>query len=286
MPPRQPVVLIADALSPATVAALGDGFDVRHCDGTDRAGLLAAVADADALMVRSGTRVDAEVLAAAPRLRVVARAGTGLDTIDVRAATAAGVMVVTAPTANLVSAAELTVGLLLAAARHIPQAHQALREGEWERSRFTGTELAGKTVGVLGLGRVGVLVAHRLAAFGMQVIAHDPYVSVGRAAQLGVRMVDLDTLLTTIVTRADVSQGKPAPEGYLLAARRLGVAPQQCLVVEDSPTGAAAGCAAGMQVIYHPQFPDPSPPPGARYVAPDQPPVPLIETFLTQKDPL
>ncbi len=197
MPSRHPVVLIADALSPATVAALGDGFDVRRCDGTDRAALLAAVAEADALMVRSGTRVDAEVLAAAPRLRVVARAGTGLDTIDVRAATAAGVMVVTAPTANLVSAAELTVGLLLAAARRIPQAHQSLREGEWERSRFTGTELAGKTLGVLGLGRVGVLVARRLAAFGMQVIAHDPYVSVGRAAQLGVRMVDLDTLLAT-----------------------------------------------------------------------------------------
>lgn len=191
----QPVVLIADALSPA-VAAVLDGFDVRRTDGSDRSALLAAVAEADALIVRSGTRVDAEVLAAAPRLRVVARAGTSLDSIDVRAATLAGVMVVTAPTANLVSAAELTIGLVLAAARRIPQAHHSLREGRWERDRV-GTELFGKTLGVLGLGRVGVLVAQRLAAFGMQVVAHDPYVQPGRAAQLGVRLVDLDTLLTT-----------------------------------------------------------------------------------------
>ncbi|AKP00063.1 haloacid dehalogenase superfamily, subfamily IA, variant 3 with third motif protein having DD or ED (plasmid) [Marinovum algicola DG 898] len=125
-------------------------------------------------------------------------------------------------------------------------------------------------------------LAERLAARGvpMALVSN----STAEEVAFCLRTTGLDTLLTTVVTRADVAQGKPAPEGYLLAARRLGVAPQQCLVVEDSPTGAAAGCAAGMQVIYHPQFPDPSPPPGARYVAPDQPPVPLIETFLTQKD--
>jgi D-3-phosphoglycerate dehydrogenase / 2-oxoglutarate reductase len=197
-PPSRPdraVVLIAEELSPATVEALGPDFEIRHCDGADRAALLAAVADVDAVLVRSATRVDAEVLAAAPRLRVVARAGVGLDNVDVRAATVAGVMVVNAPTSNIVSAAELAVALMLAAARHVSPAHAALRAGEWKRSRYTGIELYEKTVGIVGLGRIGVLVAQRLAAFGMNVIAYDPYVQAGRAAQVGVRLVDLDTLL-------------------------------------------------------------------------------------------
>lgn len=189
-----PVVLVADELSPATVAEL-HGFDVRRFDGTDREALLGALPEAEALLVRSETRVDAEALAAAPRLRVVARAGVTLDHIDVRAATQAGVMVVNAPSANVVSCAELTVGLLLAACRRIPAAHAALVGGQWSRSEHVGVELHGKTVGVLGLGRIGVLVAQRLAAFGMQVVAHDPYVQAGRAAQMGVRMVGLDELV-------------------------------------------------------------------------------------------
>ncbi|SDT18204.1 D-3-phosphoglycerate dehydrogenase [Nocardioides scoriae] len=193
--PDLPVVLIAEELSPATVAALGPGFDVRRFDGDDREALLAALPEADALLVRSGTRVDAEALGLAPRLRVVARAGVGLENVDVRAATHAGVMVVNAPTANVVSAAELAVALLLAAARQISPAHASLQRREWDRQRFTGTELAGKTVGILGLGRIGVLVAQRLAAFGMTVIAHDPYVQAGRAAQMGVRMVGLAELM-------------------------------------------------------------------------------------------
>ncbi|WP_240641055.1 phosphoglycerate dehydrogenase [Nocardioides ferulae] len=188
-------MLIAEELSPATVAALGPDFEVRHCDGTDRAALLAALPDADALLVRSATKVDAEVLATGARLRVVARAGVGLDNVDVRTATHAGVMVVNAPTSNIVSAAELAVALMLAAARHVSPAHHALRQGEWRRSRYTGTELYEKTVGIVGLGRIGVLVAQRLSAFGMKVIAYDPYVQAGRAAQMGVRLVDLDTLL-------------------------------------------------------------------------------------------
>ena len=191
----RPVVLIAEELSPATVEALGPDFEIRSCDGADRAELLAAVTSASALLVRSATRVDAEVLAAAPRLRVVARAGVGLDNVDVRAATQAGVMVVNAPTSNIVSAAELAVALMLAAARHVSPAHAALRAGQWQRSRFTGIELFEKTVGIIGLGRIGLLVAQRLAAFGMTVIAYDPYVQAGRAAQMGVRLVDLDVLL-------------------------------------------------------------------------------------------
>ena len=191
----KPVVLIAEELSPATVEALGPDFEVRHCDGADRTELLAAIAHADAVLVRSATRVDAEALAVASRLKVVARAGVGLDNVDVRTATQNGVMVVNAPTSNIVSAAELAVALLLAAARHVAPASAALRNGEWKRSRYTGTELYEKTVGIIGLGRIGVLVAQRLSAFGMHVIAYDPYVQAGRAAQMGVRLVTLEELL-------------------------------------------------------------------------------------------
>jgi D-3-phosphoglycerate dehydrogenase / 2-oxoglutarate reductase len=190
-----PVVLIAEELSPATVEALGPDFEIRHCNGADRAELLAAITDVDAILVRSATKVDAEALAAGQKLKVVARAGVGLDNVDVKAATQTGVMVVNAPTSNIVSAAELAVALLLSAARHVSPAHAALRNGEWKRSKYTGIELYEKTLGIVGLGRIGVLVAQRLAAFGMSVIAYDPYVQAGRAAQMGVRLVDLDTLL-------------------------------------------------------------------------------------------
>ena len=191
----KPVVLIAEELSPATVDALGPDFDIRYCNGADRDELLPALADADAVLVRSATKVDVEALAAAPRLQVVARAGVGLDNVDVKAATQSGVMVVNAPTSNIVSAAELAVALMLAAARHVAPASAALKNGEWKRSRYTGIELYEKTVGIVGLGRIGVLVAQRLSAFGMKVIAYDPYVQAGRAAQMGVRLVSLDDLL-------------------------------------------------------------------------------------------
>ncbi len=191
----KPVVLIAEELSPATIEALGPDFEIRHCNGADRAELLPAIADVDAILVRSATQVDAEALAAASKLKVVARAGVGLDNVDVKAATARGVMVVNAPTSNIVSAAELAVALMLAAARHVSPAHAALKDGKWARSKYTGIELYEKTVGIVGLGRIGALVAQRLSAFGMKVIAYDPYVQAGRAAQMGVRLVDLDTLM-------------------------------------------------------------------------------------------
>jgi len=191
----KPVVLIAEELSPATVEALGPDFEIRRCNGADRAELLPAIADVDAVLVRSATKVDEEALAAARRLKVVARAGVGLDNVDVRTATQNGVMVVNAPTSNIVSAAELAVALMLAAARHVAPASAALRKGEWKRSRYTGIELYEKTVGIVGLGRIGVLVAQRLSAFGMKVIAYDPYVQAGRAAQMGVRLVSLEELL-------------------------------------------------------------------------------------------
>jgi D-3-phosphoglycerate dehydrogenase len=190
-----PVVLIADKLAESTVAALGDQVEVRWVDGPDRAKLLAAVPNADALLVRSATTVDAEVLAAGTKLKIVARAGVGLDNVDVDAATARGVLVVNAPTSNIHSAAEHALALLLAAARQIAPADASLREHKWKRSSFSGTEIFGKTAGVVGLGRIGQLVAARLAAFGTHVVAYDPYVSAARAAQLGIELLSLDDLL-------------------------------------------------------------------------------------------
>ena len=191
-----PVVLIADKLAESTVAALGDQVEVRWVDGPNREKLLAAVPEADALLVRSATTVDADVLNAGTKLKIVARAGVGLDNVDVDAATAHGVLVVNAPTSNIHSAAEHAVALLLAAARQIPAADASLREHAWKRSAFFGTEIFGKTVGVVGLGRIGQLVAQRLAAFGAHVVAYDPYVAAARAAQLGIELLSLDELLS------------------------------------------------------------------------------------------
>jgi D-3-phosphoglycerate dehydrogenase / 2-oxoglutarate reductase len=252
----KPVVLIAEELSPATVEALGPDFEIRTCNGADRADLLAAVADVDALLVRSATTVDAEVLAAASRLRVVARAGVGLDNIDVRQATQSGVMVVNAPTSNIVSAAELAVGLLIAAARHIAPASTALRSGEWKRSKYTGVELYEKTVGIVGLGRIGVLVAQRLSAFGMRVVAYDPYVQAGRAAQLGVRLVGLEELLElsdfvsihlpktseTVGLIGDEQLARCRPNAIVVNAARGGIVDEHALyaAIKEGRIGGAA----------------------------------------------
>ncbi len=192
----KPVVLIAEELSPATLEALGPDFEVRHCDGANRTELLQALAlGVDAVLIRSATKMDAEAIGAAKGLKVIARAGVGLDNVEIPAATAAGVMVVNAPTSNIVSAAELAISLLLASARFISPAHAALRNGKWARSKYTGAELFEKTLGIVGFGRIGQLVAHRMQAFGMDVIAYDPYLQPARAAQLGVRLVELDELL-------------------------------------------------------------------------------------------
>ena len=192
----KPVVLIAEELSPATLDALGPDFEIRNCDGSNRAELLAALAKGvDAVLIRSATKMDAEAIAAAKGLKVIARAGVGLDNVDIPAATSAGVMVVNAPTSNIVSAAELAIALLLASARFVSPAHAALKNGKWARSKYTGAELFEKTLGVIGFGRIGQLVAHRMQAFGMKVIAYDPYLQPARAAQLGVELVSLDEVL-------------------------------------------------------------------------------------------
>jgi D-3-phosphoglycerate dehydrogenase / 2-oxoglutarate reductase len=190
-----PIVLVAEELSPAGIAQLQTGFEIRYTDGADRSQLLTALADADAVIVRSATKMDAEAFEHAPRLRVVARAGVGLDNVDVEAATKAGVMVVNAPSSNIVSAAELAVALLLCTARNIPAAVSSLKAANWQRAAFTGVELQDKVAGIVGLGKVGALVAQRLAAFGMTIIACDPYLPAASAAELGVPLVSLDELL-------------------------------------------------------------------------------------------
>ena len=231
-----PIVLVAEELSPAAIAQLESGFEVRYVDGADRVALLPALADVDAVIVRSSTRIDAEALAQAPNLRVVARAGVGLDNVDVEAATKAGVMVVNAPSSNTVSAAEHAVGLLLAVARNVPQAMASLKAGEWQRSRFTGAELYGKVAGILGLGRIGELVAQRLAAFGMQVIAYDPYVPTARAAQLGVRLVGLEELLAE-ADFISVHLPKNAETSGLIGERELRLVKPGALIINAARGG-------------------------------------------------
>nr|WP_282441095.1 phosphoglycerate dehydrogenase [Corynebacterium antarcticum] len=191
----RPVVLIADKLAQSTVDALGDGVEVRWVDGPNRPELLAAVGDADALLVRSATTVDREVLEAAKNLTIVGRAGVGLDNVDIAAATERGVMVANAPTSNIHSACEHAISLLLSTARQIPAADATLRDGEWKRSSFKGVEIFGKTVGIVGFGHIGQLFAQRLAAFETTVIAYDPYANPARAAQLGVELVELEDLM-------------------------------------------------------------------------------------------
>ncbi|HLX77483.1 MAG TPA: hydroxyacid dehydrogenase, partial [Acidimicrobiales bacterium] len=189
-------ILVTEALSSRgleAMAAAGHEVDVRLDLSHDD--LVEAIGGASALVIRSATRVDHEVIGAGTDLVVIGRAGVGLDNVDVATATKRGVMVVNAPESNILSAAELTMALLLAQARNIPQAHAALTEGRWERSRWEGIELHGKTLGVVGLGRVGALVAQRASAFGMHIVAYDPYVAPERARRMGVELSSIDELV-------------------------------------------------------------------------------------------
>lgn len=188
-------IVIADSLPPSAADLLrGPGWTVDAETGRPRARLEADLADADALIVRSATRVDAGLMAAAPRLRIVARAGTGVDNVDLDAASAQGVLVVNAPGANSVSVAEHTMALLLASARSVAEADAGLKAGRWEKKRLTGVEVRGKTLGVVGLGRIGREVVHRAHAFGMRCVAHDPFIAAQIAADLDVELMELDEL--------------------------------------------------------------------------------------------
>ncbi|UQN30276.1 phosphoglycerate dehydrogenase [Brachybacterium kimchii] len=255
----RPVVLIAEELSPATLEVLGSDVEIQTVDGTDRPSLLSAVKDADAILVRSATQVDAEVFAAAGHLKVVARAGVGLDNVDVPAATAAGVMVINAPTSNIVSAAELAITLILASLRNLGRADASVKAGKWERKQLTGVELLEKTVGIVGFGRIGQLVAERLRPFGVNLLAYDPYINHARAADLGARVVELDELMRTadVVTvhmpRTPETVGLIGAEQFAIAKPNLHVvnAARGGLIDEEAlfdalSTGRIAG--AGLDV--------------------------------------
>jgi D-3-phosphoglycerate dehydrogenase len=188
-------IVIADDL-PASAAEMlrAEGWTVDATTRLSPPQLIAALADADAIMVRSATKVTAELIAGAPKLRAIARAGTGVDNVDVKAATTRGIVVMNAPGANSISVAELAVGQILSLARHIPGADASMKQGQWDKKRFMGEEIRDKVLGLAGLGRIGQEVARRVAPFGMRVIAHDPFISAQVAADLAVELVSLDEL--------------------------------------------------------------------------------------------
>jgi D-3-phosphoglycerate dehydrogenase len=232
----KPRVLVADQLSEGGLARLREAAEVEVRLGQREPELVAAIGDYDALIVRSATRVTVPVLEAGRRLRVVGRAGVGVDNIDVETATRLGVLVVNAPRGNIVAAAEHTIGLMLALARNIPQADASVRRGEWERSKFTGVEIRGKTLGIVGLGNIGSEVAKRAQGLEMEVIAHDPAVPAERAERFNVRLVGLEELFR----RADfISVHAPLVEGTrnLIDARILALAKPTARLVNAARGG-------------------------------------------------
>jgi D-3-phosphoglycerate dehydrogenase len=183
---ERPKVLVAEKIGASGIDLLGQHFDVDTAFDQQDFDLAGRIADYDGILIRSATTMTPELIEAGTRLRVIGRAGVGVDNVDVPTATKRGIIVVNAPQSNVVTAAEHTVGMLLALARNIPQAHAALVQGEWARAKFSGTELMDKTLGILGFGRIGQLVAERARAFGMRVLAYDPFVSAERYRELGV----------------------------------------------------------------------------------------------------
>lgn len=212
-----PRVLVTEEIADAGVVLLRDaGIDVDVRTGLATPELIAIVSGYEGLLVRSATKVTREVIEAATRLQAIGRAGIGVDNVDVEAATRRGIVVANAPQGNILSTAEHTIGLMLALARKIPQAHDTLAGGKWEKKQFMGTELHDKTLGIIGLGRVGTLVAQRMHAFGMNIIARDPYLSPQRASRLGIELVDMDELFA----RSDVItlHAVKTPETYHMIA--------------------------------------------------------------------
>ena len=254
-------ILVTEEIAEGGLARLRDaGHEVDVRLGLSSEELLSTVPGADALIIRSATKVTEAVLEAAQDLIVVGRAGIGVDNVDVAAATRRGVMVVNAPQSNILSAAEQAMALLLAQARNIPQAHAALKAGKWERSRWEGVEVHGKTLGVVGLGRVGALVAQRALAFGMRLVAYDPYVSKDRARQMGVDLMSLEEVVKVadfltvhlpktpetlgIIGKELLSQAKPGLR--LVNTARGGIVDEDALA-EAVRSGVVAG--AGLDVF-------------------------------------
>ena len=249
-------ILVTDPIADAGLDRLrADGHEVVTAYDVEGQALLDAVADADGLIVRSGTEVDEALFEAAPDLQIVGRAGIGVDNIDIDAATDHGVVVANAPEGNVRAAAEHTVAMAFATARSVPQAHGRMRDGEWAKGEFLGTELNGKTLGIVGLGRVGQEAAKRLGALGMELVAYDPYISEERADQLGAELVELDEcidraeFLTVHVPLTDETEGlisadelAQLEDGYVINVARGGVVDEPALAdaVEDGVVAGAA----------------------------------------------
>jgi D-3-phosphoglycerate dehydrogenase len=255
-PARDVRVLVAENIGESGIELLRSaGLDVELGTGWDRAELERRIPEFDGILIRSATQVDADLLAKADRLRVVARAGVGVDNVDVDAATRRGVVVANAPQSNVITAAEHTMALLLALARNIPQAHGSLTAGAWDRAKFTGVELNEKTLGILGFGRIGQLVAHRARGFGMRVVAFDPYLAEERFRELGVERAATPDEIYAVADFITIHLPKTAEtEGFLNAAafaamkdgvRVLNVARGPLLVDADLQAALDSGKVAG-----------------------------------------
>ena len=251
-----PRVLVSDPIAPEGIAILKQVADVDVKTGLPKEELASIIGDYDALAVRSETKVTAEILEKATKLKIIGRAGVGVDNIDVAKATERGVLVVNSPEGNTMAAAELTVAMLLALARNIPQADATLRVGEWKRSKYMGSEIYGKTLGVIGLGKIGREVAKRLQAFEMKVIGYDPYLKPEQAEAIGIRLVDLPTLykesdyITVHVPKTKETAGMIAAEQIatmkptvrLINVARGGIIDEAALA-EAAKSGRIAGAA-------------------------------------------
>lgn len=250
-------ILIADPLAEAGLEILRQsGAEIHLLAEEERPKLASLIRSFDALIVRSATTVDADLLAAAKRLRVVGRAGIGVDNVDVGAATERGILVVNAPTANLVSATEHTFALLLTMMRNVSAAHHSVRSGEWQRKRFQGAELQGKTLGIIGLGRIGQSVAYRARAFGMTTIAFDPFLDASAARRIDVEMMSIEEILAqadvvtlhtpltdqtrNLLDRERIAKMKPG--SYLVNCARGGIVDEEALL-EALESGRLAGAA-------------------------------------------
>jgi D-3-phosphoglycerate dehydrogenase / 2-oxoglutarate reductase len=212
----RPRVLVAEKIGDSGISLLREHFDVELGVDWSREDLAARIGDYEGILIRSATKLDADLLARARNLRAVGRAGVGVDNVDVPAATKRGIVVANAPQSNVITAAEHTLALLLALARNVPQAHMSLTAGKWERSKFSGVGLYEKTLGVLGFGRIGQLVAHRALSFGMRVVAFDPYVSAERYRELGVERAESSDELYALADFITLHLPKtPDTEGWL-----------------------------------------------------------------------
>jgi D-3-phosphoglycerate dehydrogenase len=248
-------VLVAEKIGASGIELLQNAFDVELGFDWSREQLAERIGEFDAILIRSATKLDAELIGRATRLRAVGRAGVGVDNVDVPAATARGIIVANAPESNVITAAEHTLALLLALARNVPQAHASLTAGKWERSKFSGIELYEKTLGILGFGRIGQLVAHRARGFGMRVIAYDPYVGAERYRELGAEQASSPDDVYAVADFLTVHLPKtPDTEGWMNASvfdkckdgvRILNVARGPLVVDEDLQAALDSGKVGG-----------------------------------------